>query len=1045
MNIRLLFFLVVTFLTLNTSFCQTTVVSGTISINEGAKVTNSADKKVNLNIKWVNATQMMVSNDGSFVGAQWEPLVPTKLAWRLAGEDGMKVVYAKFRDAKGNVSETVEAEIELDRTPPQNPSITINGGKDFTNNPHRVVMLELSCEDAAKMRISNRNDFLQATWIPFKEQITGWQLSAKDGVKQVYAQFMDNAGNVSSIVSDDITLDIMPPTNCKIDIENGANFINKRIVKLTLSAEGATEMIFKGGQWEPFKAVIENYDLGEGDGEKSVYVKFRDAVGNQSVVVTDKVILDTEAPKNCSIILNDGNKFTKSYSDVHVKLTAVGATEMMIGTDSTFARNKWIPFTALVPNFPVQDTDGKKTIYVKFRDAAGNESAVYSDDITLDKNPPKTSTISILSKNMGYDSLLRVKVIRDKEKMVDLQLFSEDADYMMISNLSTFFGANWEVYKPKYEKWHLGGNNEGERHVFAKFRDKAGNITQPVSDKVIVDTEPPLDARITINNNEEYATDKTKKVQLQLFARGASHMKISNEPNFEKATWEIYNPTKQWVLEGEDGIKSVYVKYKDFAGNESNSAVDNILLDRKPPYDCSIIINKGQDVTNNPDRQVVLKVKAKDAVLMQIDNSADFKNGRWQAYNENNINHQLVGEDGLKKVYVRFKDDAGNISEPFSDEIKLDRKPPMEGTVEINGGDKITNTANANVTLNISAKDATEMMISNQMDFKGAKWEPYKEQVEWTLTPGDGFKTVYVLFKDAIGNTSKTAFASIGVDREAPKAGRLTINEGKVYCTDINKYVTLKLYAVEATEMMISNKPDFSDAQWRKYQLILENWILDGEDGDKKVYAKFRDKAGNETQPIVAGIILDRQEPVGEEIIINNGEKYTNNPQNKVQLEIKALGDTYEMIISNSDKFIAPAAWEPYKEKMSYTLVGRDGLKQLFVKFRDKAGNESAVAKASINLDTEAPILSVFTINNGKTSTDKQDVTLSIKAKGAKYMMISNSAKFDDNALWEEYAETKAWVVPAGEGLKRVYIKLKDEAQNECGVRFADITLFKNF
>ncbi|MCS7004449.1 MAG: hypothetical protein NZM38_03895 [Cytophagales bacterium] len=1045
--IKKLFFWVVFFvLGISTYAQQVQTVNGMIIINDGAKVTSAADKKVNLTIKYINATQMMISNDPSFVGIQWEPVAPQKLGWRLHGEDGIKTIYAKFRDAKGNVSDVVEASIELDRVGPQNPSIIINGGKDYTNHPHRMVMLELSAEDAAQMRISNRPDFLGANWIPFKEHITGWVLTPKDGPKQVYAQFKDNAGNLSEIVSDNIYLDLQPPTNCKITIENGEPYVNKRVVKVHVSAEGATEMAFKGSEgWIPY-APVHEVDLGEPDGEKSVFVKFRDEVGNQSAVISAKVILDREPPKNTSIIINDGNKYVKSHNEIHIKLTAVGATEMILSlNDSTFSKSKWIPFAPLIPQFVVDDVDGIKTIYVKFRDAAGNVSPTISDDIILDKAPPKNQSVEIRHPNMRYDSLAKTKVLATKDRLVSLHINSENADYMMISNQSTFYGSNWEVFKPVVEKWHLGGTNDGNHSVFLKFRDKAGNISQVVSDMVVIDNEPPVDNKVIINNNDEFCTDKDKRVTLTIFSRGAAFMSISNDPGFLDAKWEPYATSKSWILAGEDGIKTVFVKFKDWAGNESQTVVDNIILDRKPPYETSIIINKGQTVTNNPDRIVIVKVKAKEAVLMQIDNSPDFKTGRWQRYSEENINHQLSDVDGIKRVYARFKDDAGNVSEPIYAEIKLDRKPPMEGTVEINGGDKITNNADKQVILNIYAKDATQMMISNDFFFRDAQWQPYQTEVPWTLTGPDGLKTVYVKFKDEIGNESKVAYATIGVDRQAPKEGRFSINEGATYCTDVNKYVTLKLYAVDAAEMLISNKPDMSDAQWRKYQMILERWILDGEDGEKKVYVKFRDKAGNETSQISASIILDRQEPVGEEIIINNGEKYTNNPQNKVNLEIRALGDVYEMMLSNNEKFVG-AKWEPYRSSIpNYVLTGKDGEKKLYVKFRDKAGNESAVASASIILDTEPPIPMIFTINNGKTATDNPKVTLQIKAKGAKFMRISNSIKFDDNSIWEDYAETKEWLLPSGEGLKRVYIKFKDEAQNESPIRTAEITLFKSF
>jgi hypothetical protein len=46
------------------------------------------------------------------------------------------------------------------------------------------------------------------------------------------------------------------------------------------------------------------------------------------------------------------------------------------------------------------------------------------------------------------------------------------------------------------------------------------------------------------------------------------------------------------------------------------------------------------------------------------------------------------------------------------------------------------------------------MMISNLPDFAGAQWEPYAHEREWTLAPGEGWRTVYVKTRDSLGRTT---------------------------------------------------------------------------------------------------------------------------------------------------------------------------------------------------------------------------------------------------------------------------------------------------
>ncbi len=46
---------------------------------------------------------------------------------------------------------------------------------------------------------------------------------------------------------------------------------------------------------------------------------------------------------------------------------------------------------------------------------------------------------------------------------------------------------------------------------------------------------------------------------------------------------------------------------------------------------------------------------------------------------------------------------------------------------------------------------ATEMMISNDANFSGASWQPYQAESNWTLSAGEGWKTVYSRIRDGLG------------------------------------------------------------------------------------------------------------------------------------------------------------------------------------------------------------------------------------------------------------------------------------------------------
>jgi len=91
--------------TTTTTNADTTAPTGTsVSINAGALTTSSLSSTLTLTA--VDATQMIISNDAGFAGAAWETFATSK-TWTLTSGDGVKTVYAKFRDAALNMSTAV--------------------------------------------------------------------------------------------------------------------------------------------------------------------------------------------------------------------------------------------------------------------------------------------------------------------------------------------------------------------------------------------------------------------------------------------------------------------------------------------------------------------------------------------------------------------------------------------------------------------------------------------------------------------------------------------------------------------------------------------------------------------------------------------------------------------------------------------------------------------------------------------------------------------------------------------------------------------------
>jgi hypothetical protein len=86
-----------------------------ITINDGALFTNQLAVTLRLTAH-SGTTHMQLSNDGGFIGAQWEPFMPIK-AWQLSRYRNYvipRIVYVRFRDATGIVWGPFQDDIVLD-------------------------------------------------------------------------------------------------------------------------------------------------------------------------------------------------------------------------------------------------------------------------------------------------------------------------------------------------------------------------------------------------------------------------------------------------------------------------------------------------------------------------------------------------------------------------------------------------------------------------------------------------------------------------------------------------------------------------------------------------------------------------------------------------------------------------------------------------------------------------------------------------------------------------------------------------------------------
>jgi hypothetical protein len=364
-------------------------------------------------------------------------------------------------------------------------------GKAVDTGGSGVYEIQLSLK-----RISDDNYWNGNSWSPDKSWFTGtgtesWSYDTKriqwttDTEYKIRSRAIDNAGNIE--VPDPgitFTCDNKPPEPVSISINDGDVYTNTVKVVLSLHAEdscsGVDQMAFSTdiitwSAWEKFEA-SRTFVLPEKDGTKHVYFKVKDRADNIAKYVFDNIILDTTPPDKVSILINENAVYTNT-THVNLNLNAVDSLSginNMSFSDDGIKWNAWEPYQ-LIKSTTLSTGDGEKIVYFRVNDNAGNIAFVY-DTIILDTEPPHSLIIYINKDEPETNS-----------PSVNLKLSAADDTsgvYQMSFNTDGDSWSEWEDYADT--KSLILQSDDGEKIVYFKVKDRAGNIAEHVDDSIIM-------------------------------------------------------------------------------------------------------------------------------------------------------------------------------------------------------------------------------------------------------------------------------------------------------------------------------------------------------------------------------------------------------------------------------------------------------------------------------------------------------------------------------------------------------------------------------
>ena len=582
---------------------------------------------------------------------------------------------------------------------------------------------------------------------------------------------------------------------------------------------------------------------------------------------------------------------------------------------------------------------------------------------------------------------------------------------------------NSHIYDWRAELWteamandNLGDDLEVTVDFFDSGQGYGAEVVHVFVEDLNPDSTPPTTTASLLGTEGENGW-YTSSVTVSLGATDVGYGIENTTYRINSGLWTLYNAPFIIDVEGTNTIEYYSV---DQANNKENTKTLDIKIDTTQPT--------GQVTINNDDNfagsEVVMLYNTADdgggsgLYQMRFRNDGDVWVDSWIAYTTEPTPWTLITGDGNKRVYVQFKDNAGNISPTTSDSIILDTEPPTT-TASLSGPEGENDWYIGDVTITLSASDTSSGVGYTTYRINGEPWKNYNAPF---IIDVEGTNTIEYYSVDQANNKENTKTLDIKIDTTQP-TGQVTINNDDDYTS--TTLVTLSLTYEDAasgvSEVRYSNDGVWDTEVWEN-PTQTKYWTLTLGEGIKKVYYQLKDNAGN-ISPITSDSIILDTEPPSATISINEGDEYTNSTSVTLYLQYSDNEGIDQVRYSNDG--ISYTNWEQPSETKSWTLLSEDGIKTVYAQIRDRAGLNSNFVSDTIILDTTPPTGSIE-INNGASSTTSTSVTITpsaTDANGVNQMRLRNN--IGDWSDWTEVS-IKTWTLTSGFGLKTVFAQFKD-------------------
>lgn len=633
-------------------------------------------------------------------------------------------------------------------------------------------------------------------------------------------------------------------------------------------------------------------------------------------------------------------------------------------------------------------------------------------------------------------------------------------------------------------------SGDGTHTVFIQYRDGQGNLSGVLNGSVVLDTvrpEPDAVAALVLESGVDF-TRQSVRLSAEVRGsdpRGAGVDNVSgvgfvrlSASNTLDAQGRLSGPLQVYGVGLQfdrpvtaDGPQRVYAQFVDNAGNHSSAlGEDQVVVDTVAPSGTMSItrgaLASADGFTNDPDVELVFDVAVEPnggSVLVKLANDAVGNLASAPLFSvQPSMAWSLTPTEGARAVHYRLVDAAGNEATNGVQAITFDRTPPV-GALTLTSPALTNNLA---LQLALSATDGNglsttaALALSEESTFSSAATQRFATlpaTAGFTLSAGEGLRTLYARFADVAGNTS-TAVATVRIDQTAPSGaiallGTLADNTRSEVLTAVAA-VDVQLTPGEATEYLLGDANLVTCPATGYLALPATNVVtshpLAAGNGAREVRACLRDAAGN-TSRVQDGITLDTAAPAGCSLTLDGrrADGASSGPTKTANRAITVAAtcpDATEIFLTDGALTCAVASvndYQPFRSPLPFTLSGGDGASTVRACVRDAARNVATATPAVITLDTQPPSGSLVIngnapwLNAAQVTAGRATLTITGVASGATDWAVSTSPLPSSFVAMDGGAQVLA-NTPVSDGLLTVYGAFQDDVGNRTQATITD-------